>query len=245
MRSRIKAVTGVLKSPDVSVDERHAPYYQALFLELVSDPSAGKDAGAPRPEQFTPPMPYMGEPRTARANGFTLNPIYPADITSPASAVRMSSAFEPALMDLYNTVRTPAAGASWTYAPGSTAGMYTSSAHGHHHGSGHSPESMHHQVNGHGLIAGMPAADTEEWYRQQQQEVYPSAYSYQDAFRYPPGTAPISMDMGKSALVLDCAYDAYCYTGMQPQWPTSGGQYMNMGYANSGQNHMYGYNSHQ
>jgi hypothetical protein len=189
MREEIRAVINVLSSPEIAVDQLHGPHHHARFLALVSE----APVLSPNSQKAVPLHPLSGGYVDAVGSGS-----YPAGVMSPNGALPMNSAFEPAMMDLYNnTVQTPIAG-SWTYAPGSTAGVYSN----HNHST---VPTQPHSSHPSGMVpAAAVAVDPREWYQQQQNEYYHSTYAYQDAaaLRYPPAEAPAPLDMRGSGKLM-------------------------------------------
>jgi hypothetical protein len=200
MQDEVRNAITILSSPEIAVDDQHAPSHHARFLTLVSQPPPSESD-----EPSTPIAPPLG-------GGYGMS--YPTAALSPTGPLPMNSAFEPALMDLYNSSH--GAGA-WSYAPASASGMYG------------------------GAAPGPAAPDARGWYPLQQQEFFPSNFAFQDAMHYPPATAP-TQDTGPCVSHYPKKPFSDLTPGAHSPWTTSTGQWMNAPYASpQGQGPMYGY----
>jgi hypothetical protein len=120
MREEIRVVINVLSSPEIAVDQLHGPHHHAQVVALVSE----APVLSPNSHKAVPLHPLSGGYVDAVGSGS-----YSAGVMSSNGALPMNSAFEPAMMNLYNnTAQTPIAG-SWTYAPSLTAGVYSNHNH--------------------------------------------------------------------------------------------------------------------
>jgi hypothetical protein len=145
MRDVIQQTTDMLMSPELSVDEQHGPRMHARFLALLSAPPSEREPQTPQPGAMGMEAQFMTR--------------------SPGSGVPINAAFEPALMDLYNSAHGPP---SWTFAAGSQAAY-----------SPQPPMAVVAPVD-----AGVVGMTQPGWYTVPQ-EYYPPTYGVQDALHYP------------------------------------------------------------